>query len=185
MELSYHAFFFLFGRSRTLVQGLRPGSRRNSGQGCSSLRKELSLGGFGRSGFGGRLEFQLDALFHADLSTQEGAFLRYEGGRHHITPDTTAGSNLQFLGGDVASDCARHDDRVGADVLAGDAPVSPTTNSPRRAISPSKAPSIRTPPAPLMEPCQMTPEPSTEVMRSTAWMGWLDSVEVVPRLNIL
>ena len=28
---------------------------------------------------------------------------------------------------------------------------------------------MRTPPEPLMEPCQITPGPSTEVMRSTVW----------------
>src|ERR671924_79702 len=58
------------------------------------------------------------------------------------------------------------------------------TNIPRRAISPSNAPSIRTPPEPLIDPCQITPEPSTDVMRSTAWTGCCGSVGVVLRLNI-
>jgi len=39
------------------------------------------------------------------------------------------------------------------------------------AISPSNAPSMRTPPEPLIEPCQITPDPSTDVIRSTAWTG--------------
>src|SRR5690349_8129232 len=55
---------------------------------------------------------------------------------------------------------------------------------PRRAISPSKAPSMRTPPDPLMEPCQITPDPSTDVIRSTAWTGCCVSAGVVLRLNI-
>src|SRR5215207_3591464 len=58
------------------------------------------------------------------------------------------------------------------------------TSMPRRAISPSNAPSIRTPPEPLMEPCQITPEPSTDVMRSTAWTGCCGSVGVGLRLNM-
>src|SRR5215216_785807 len=58
------------------------------------------------------------------------------------------------------------------------------TSMPRRAISPSNAPSIRTPPEPLIEPCQITPDPSTEVMRSTAWTGCGVSVGVVFRLNM-
>src|SRR5687768_12512477 len=64
-------------------------------------------------------------------------------------------------------------------------PVSPMTSIPRKAISPSKAPSMRTPPEPLIDPCQITPEPSTEVIRSTAWTGCWGSVGVVVlRLNI-
>src|SRR5512147_1243727 len=58
------------------------------------------------------------------------------------------------------------------------------TSMPRRAISPSNAPSMRTPPEPLIEPCQITPEPSTEVMRSTACTGCWGSVGVVFLLNI-
>ena len=63
-------------------------------------------------------------------------------------------------------------------------PVSPTTNMPRRAISPSNAPSMRTPPAPLMEPCQMTPEPEHGCDALDGLDGLGDSVGVVLRLNM-
>src|SRR5215211_490306 len=58
------------------------------------------------------------------------------------------------------------------------------TSMPRKAISPSNAPSIRTPPEPLIEPCQITPAPSTDVIRSTACTGCCVSAGVVFRLNI-
>ena len=47
-------------------------------------------------------------------------------------------------------------------------PVSPTTIIPRICMSPSKVPSMRTPPAPRRLPRQLIPGPRTEVTRSIA-----------------
>ena len=52
-----------------------------------------------------------------DLTTQESAIFSHKGSCDYISPNTSTGTDFEFLGDDITTHGARHDDSVGSDVF--------------------------------------------------------------------
>src|SRR4030067_1199388 len=61
-------------------------------------------------------------ILHGYLTTQESPFLSRKRNRDHVPPHLPGGAYLQPFSRDIPLDRARHDDRVGAQALAGHSP---------------------------------------------------------------